>query len=134
MYFAFDETDDFAHGGEYAAYLNSAHYTDGFISELWNYLQSDPQYKNKTTLIVTVDHGRGSSTESWKHHGQKVPEASQIWIAVLGPDTKPLGELKGEGQFYQSQIAKTFAGFVGKEFKSDVAVGDIINSMLASRR
>ena len=134
MYFAFDETDDFAHGGEYAAYLNSAHYTDGFVSELWSYLQSDPQYKNKTTLIITVDHGRGSSTESWKHHGQKVPEASQIWIAVLGPDTKPLGELKGEGQFYQSQIAKTFAGFVGKEFKSDVAVGDMINSMLASRR
>jgi hypothetical protein len=34
VYFAFDETDDFAHAGEYAAYLNSANYTDRFIGEL----------------------------------------------------------------------------------------------------
>ena len=60
MYFAFDETDDFAHSGEYGAYLNSANYTDRFISELWAYLQSDSQYKNKTTLIITSDHGRGN--------------------------------------------------------------------------
>ena len=39
MYFAFDETDDFAHAGEYAAYLNSAHNTDRLIEELWNFIQ-----------------------------------------------------------------------------------------------
>jgi hypothetical protein len=134
LYFAFDETDDFAHGGEYGAYLNSAHSIDGFIGELWNYVQNDPTYKNKTTMVLTCDHGRGNNSVTWKDHGQKVPESSQIWIAVIGPDTKKLGEVKEKNQLYQNQIAKTLAGFVGKEFKSDAAVGDIINSMLASAK
>jgi hypothetical protein len=133
MYFAFDETDDFAHAGEYAAYLNSAHYTDRFIGELWSYLQADPHYKGKTTLIITVDHGRGDNAEDWKHHGQKIQVADQIWMAVLGPDTKPMGEVKGEYQLYQNQIAKTLAEFVSIKFENEKASGEPIRSMMVSK-
>jgi hypothetical protein len=131
IYFAFDETDDFAHAGEYAAYLNSAHYTDRFISELWNYLQSDVFYKNKTTIIITVDHGRGDNAEDWKHHGQKIPVADQIWMAVIGPDTKPLGEVKDEQQLYQNQVAKTLAEFLGVTYENEKIPGEVIRSMVA---
>ena len=113
MYFAFDETDDFAHSGEYGAYLNAANYTDRFIAELWTYLQSDAQYKNKTTLVITSDHGRGSDAEGWKDHGQKITEADQIWFAVLGPDSPALGEVKTASQYYQNQLAKTMAAYLG---------------------
>jgi hypothetical protein len=129
MYFAFDETDDFAHGGEYAAYLNSANYTDRFIGELWSYIQSDPTYKNKTTIIITCDHGRGADAEGWKHHGQKIPEATQIWFAFLGPDTPALGEVKS-GQFYQNQIAKTLAVLLGQSYEGEGKVGDVIESVI----
>lgn len=132
MYFAFDETDDFAHGGEYAAYLNSAHYTDRFIEELWSYIQSDPTYKNKTTIIITCDHGRGADAEGWKHHGQKIPEATQIWFAFLGPDTPALGEVKS-GQFYQNQIAKTMAALMGLNYTSEQPVGDVLNSAMKGK-
>lgn len=132
VYYAFDETDDFAHAGEYAAYLNSAHYTDRFIGELWDYLQSDSFYKNKTTMIITVDHGRGDNAEDWKHHGQKIPVADQIWMAVIGPDSKPLGEVKGAHQLYQNQVARTLAQFVGESYqKAQEESGDIIPSMVA---
>jgi hypothetical protein len=130
MYFAFDETDDFAHGGEYGAYLNSAHYTDRFLSELWDYVQSEPSYKNKTTIIITCDHGRGADAEGWKHHGQKVPEASQIWFAFLGPDTPAGGEMKNTSQLYQSQIAQTIASLLGLNFVNDSKPGDPINKVL----
>jgi hypothetical protein len=130
MYFAFDETDDFAHGGEYGAYLNAAHYTDRFVSELWDYLQSDSQYKNKTTLIITCDHGRGNDAEGWKHHGQKVPEASQIWFAFLGPDTPPQGEMKNVPQLYQNQIAKTLVSFLGLTYENNAKSGDVISSVM----
>jgi len=130
MYFAFDETDDFAHAGEYAAYLNAAHYTDKFIGELWNYIQSDPAYKDKTTLILTCDHGRGPGPEDWKHHGQKIAEADQIWMAVIGPDTPSVGEVKAEGQFYQNQVARTMAALLGLDYKSEKPVGESIASML----
>lgn len=134
MYFAFDETDDFAHGGEYGAYLNAAHYTDRFISELWNYIQSDPAYKNKTTLVLTCDHGRGDNAEDWKHHGQKIPVADQIWFAVLGPDTPPVGEMKGESQFYQNQIAKTFAAFLGLNYIGENKIGEVVAPMINGKK
>lgn len=132
LYFAFDETDDFAHGGEYAAYLNSAHYTDRFIAELWAYVQSDKQYKDKTTLLITSDHGRGIDAESWKSHGQKVAHADEIWFAVLGPDTAPTGEMKGDSQYYQNQVAKTLAAFLGLSFTGDKA-GEVIAPMFKSK-
>ncbi len=116
LYISFDETDHFAHGGKYDDYLTSAHYTDVFLQELWQYVQSTPQYMNKTTLIITTDHGRGTSAEGWKHHGSKVDEADQIWMAFLGPDTPPLGELKEPGQFYQAQIAATMAALLGLDY------------------
>lgn len=133
VYFAFDETDDFAHAGEYAAYLNAANYTDRFIGELWRYIQSDDFYKNKTTLLITVDHGRGEDAESWKHHGQKIPVADQIWMAVLGPDTKPLGEIKGDVQLYQNQVATTLARLLGYEFKTEGTLGNPINAIMAQK-
>jgi predicted AlkP superfamily pyrophosphatase or phosphodiesterase len=133
MYFAFDETDDFAHAGEYAAYLNAANYTDRFISELWQYIQSDPQYKDKTTIIISVDHGRGTNSEDWKHHGIKIANADEIWMAVLGPDNKPLGEVK-EGQLYQNQIAKTLAAFIGLDFTpTSTTPGQVVKEMLVSK-
>jgi predicted AlkP superfamily pyrophosphatase or phosphodiesterase len=132
IYFSFDETDDFAHAGEYAAYLNSAHYANAFMKELWEFVQADPQYKNKTTFIFTVDHGRGVTTESWKHHGEKYPEASQIWIGILGPDTEPLGELKNTSQVYQNQIAQTIASLLGLDFEPH-KTGDPIKNAVAKK-
>lgn len=133
VYFAFDETDDFAHAGEYAAYLNAANYTDRFMGELWEYLQSDSFYKGKTTLIITVDHGRGDNADEWKHHGQKIPVADQIWMAVIGPDTKPVGEVKGDVQLYQNQVAGTLAQFLGVTYEPGAIAGDVIKSMVASK-
>ncbi|MDZ4714075.1 MAG: phosphoglyceromutase [Cytophagales bacterium] len=125
VYFAFDETDDFAHMGEYAGYLNSAHAADGFLSELWNYVQSDPFYANKTTLLITVDHGRGTSATEWKSHGKKIANADEIWFAVIGPDTPGTGEQQ-TGQFYQNQFATTIAKLLGVEYQPGGKVGEAL--------
>ncbi|HEY6975002.1 MAG TPA: alkaline phosphatase family protein [Chitinophagaceae bacterium] len=118
LYIAFDETDDFAHAGEYDQYLKSAHAEDAMIADLWKTIQSISQYKDKTTLIVTCDHGRGNKIkEQWTDHGEKVEDAGQIWIAAIGPDTKPLGEVKNSEPLYQRQLATTFAALLGFDFK-----------------
>ena len=117
LYVAFDETDDFAHAGMYDPYLKSAHAEDAMIADLWKTLQSMPQYKNKTTLLITCDHGRGDSKkENWQHHGSKIEDAHEIWMAAIGPDTKPTGEIKIAGQLYQKQIAGTIAKLLGFDF------------------
>ncbi len=122
LYLSFDETDDFAHSGEYAAYLNSAHKTDQFLAELWDYLQSDPQYKDKTALIITTDHGRGPGATDWKSHGAKIAGADQIWIAMMGPGIAPTGESRS-GQLYQNQAAATIASLLGLTYGPAKTVG-----------
>ncbi|MEO5890789.1 MAG: alkaline phosphatase family protein [Ferruginibacter sp.] len=130
LYIAFDETDDFAHGGEYDQYLKSAHAEDAMIADIWSYIQSSPKYKDKTTLIVTCDHGRGDKVkDNWKHHGEKIEDAGQIWIAAIGPDTAPTGELKTPGLLYQKQLAATFAKLLNLTFKADHPIGEPIESI-----
>lgn len=118
LYIGFDETDDFAHGGKYDLYLQSAYMVDQLIADLWGWLQVDPYYKNKTTLIITTDHGRGDANkDQWKDHGEKVKDASEIWMAVMGPDTEATGEVKTPMQLYQRQVATTIASLLGFDFK-----------------
>ena len=131
LYIAFDETDDFAHGGAYDQYLKSAHAEDAMIKDLWITLQNIPQYKNKTTMIITCDHGRGDEIkDEWKDHGQKTKGSNQIWLAAIGPDTKPSGEQKQPGQLYQRQIATTIASLLGFTFKPEHEVMQPINSIV----
>ncbi|HPF48022.1 MAG TPA: alkaline phosphatase family protein, partial [Emcibacteraceae bacterium] len=104
LYISFGETDDFAHDGYYDQYMLAAHRADDFIRRIWEFVQNDPAYKDKTTLLVTTDHGRGDdSLESWKSHGAEKDASGnisyysgddQIWMAVIGPDTPADGEMK----------------------------------------
>ncbi|MEC7754080.1 MULTISPECIES: sulfatase-like hydrolase/transferase [Roseivirga] len=117
VYIAYGETDDFAHDGEYDHYLKSARQTDQFIKEIWEYIQSTPQYKDKTTLIITTDHGRGTEPlDTWRSHGTDIKGADQIWMAAIGPDTPALGEVK-TGQYYQNQVAATVAKLLGLNYQ-----------------
>jgi hypothetical protein len=131
LYIAFDETDDFAHGGAYDQYIGSAHAEDAMIADLWKTVQSMPEYKNKTTLIVTCDHGRGDKIkEQWRDHGEKVADAGHIWIAAIGPDTKAGGEVKTPATLYQKQIAPTIAALLGFNFVPDHGSSEPISSIV----
>ena len=127
LYISLGETDDYAHAGMYDQYMYSAHASDAMIADLWKTLQSMAQYKDKTTMIITCDHGRGDKIKStWKDHGAKIADAHEIWLAVIGPDTSPVGEVKTEGQLYQKQIAATIAKLLGFNFITNHPVGNPI--------
>ncbi|HEY3202531.1 MAG TPA: AP protein [Thermoanaerobaculia bacterium] len=116
LFVGYGETDEWAHDGRYDLLLRSAHQVDAFIRELWIRMQSLPQYKGKTTFIITTDHGRGSGDTDWKNHGRDVDGAENIWIALLGPDTPPLGERKRVSRVTQGQIAATIAALLGRDY------------------
>jgi hypothetical protein len=131
LYIAYGETDDFAHDGNYEAYLKSAHQTDAFIKDLWTWLQGTSRYRNKTTLLITTDHGRGTSQRSWKEHGFTVSEADDTWLLVLGPDTQARGEVKQPGQLYTDQIASTLAAFLGLNYVAEYPVGPVVEGVIS---
>jgi len=129
VYVAYGETDDFAHGGQYDQYLNSARRTDGFIKDLWEWAQSNPRYRNKTTFIITTDHGRGTQPiASWRSHGDEISGADQIWLAVMGPDTPSGGEQRSPQQLYQNQVAATAAAFLDVDFTGKKTTGKKITT------
>jgi hypothetical protein len=120
IHFGFGDSDEFAHAGQYDLYLDAIQNSDDWIRQIWNYIQSTPFYANKTTLIITTDHGRGAAEGgAWRHHGSDVPGASEIWIAAIGPAVKSVGEAKNEVQYQQGQVAATVAKILGKEFKTN---------------
>jgi hypothetical protein len=120
LFVGYGETDNWAHAGRYDLVLHSAHLFDRFLRELWERLQALPAYRDRTTFIITTDHGRGSGPTEWKEHGVEQKGSENIWIAVLGPDTPPLGERSHTAEVHQAQIAATVAALLGKDFRKGV--------------
>jgi arylsulfatase A-like enzyme len=115
LYVGLGETDEWGHARRYDLYLDAARNSDRFLAETWDRLQRDPQYKDKTALLVTTDHGRGMTRADWTDHGKAVPGAEYVWVMVMGPDTPPRGERENV-EVTQSQVAATVAGLLGEDF------------------
>ncbi len=135
LFVGYGEADNWGHSGRYDLVLHSAHDIDHFIEELWNTMQSIPAYRDQTTFIITADHGRGSGLTEWKDHGAEQKGSENIWIAIIGPDTPPLGERSDISPVTQSQIAATLACFLGKDYRRDVpaaapAISDVLSKTL----
>jgi hypothetical protein len=131
LFVGLGETDDWAHNGIYTSYLDSAHLADSYIAELWNMVQSMPEYRGTTTLIVLPDHGRGLGAE-WNDHGGSIPASRETWMAFLGPDTPALGERGAGTVVTESQVAATIAALLGQDYraavpKSGAPIADVFN-------
>jgi hypothetical protein len=127
LYIGLGETDEWAHAGNYRAYLESAHIADQWLRQLWDFVQSDPEYRGRTTLFITADHGRGDKRkEQWTGHGQSVPDSHEIWFGVLGPGITPRGEMAGGSAITASQFAQTIASVLGLTFVADHPIGQKI--------
>ena len=120
LYVAYGETDDFAHDGEYAAYLRSARTTDSMIRDLWTWVQSTDGYRDNTWLVITTDHGR-STGDRWVGHGTDWEGSGYVWLAVLGPGLSAGGEMR-DADFRLEQVAATVAARLGLDFTTS---GDV---------
>ncbi len=115
LYIMLGEGDEWAHEGRYDLYLDATRRADRFIERIWTTLQSLPDYRGRTTLLVTTDHGRGATIKDWSDHGKDVPAAEDTWMAALGPEVPPLGVRKNV-TVTTSQFAATIAAVVGQDF------------------
>jgi hypothetical protein len=138
MFISYGETDDFAHEGDYAQYLISANRNDRFVRELWTALQADRFYAGRTTLILTVDHGRGNvAGDSWRHHYSPaalregtsplrerypdgIPGSDQTWMAALGPSVsaRAADPYAGRACAGLDQLAATALTALGQDWRA----------------
>lgn len=122
VFLSLGETDEFAHKGQYDLYLQQLANVDKMIAELWYYVQTDPFYKNNTTFLISTDHGRGRA-EKWTTHHSFIRGSGEIWLAMLGKNITPAGEMQAVRTVYQGQVAATVAFLLGEEFRSRRTVG-----------
>ena len=137
MYISYGETDEWAHEGNYSAYLDAAHQVDAWVKDIWTWVQNTPGYKDNTYLFITTDHGRGFG-EAWTDHGADVKGASSIWFGLMGPTKNTqlndvakalntnMGSQTTQQQLYQKQFAATMAKLLGLQFTPTHPVGEAI--------
>lgn len=118
LYISLGETDDWAHARRYDLYLDAAQRADRYLAELWDLLQSLPDYAGRTSLVLTTDHGRGETGADWISHGADITGSEFMWAAVLGPDTPATPP--PQQPVTQSQIAATVAALLGEDYCSAV--------------
>ncbi|HKW99220.1 MAG TPA: alkaline phosphatase family protein [Bryobacteraceae bacterium] len=117
LYIALDETDDWAHDHRYDRVLDVIGYLDRCLRKLWDAVEDSPDYRGHTMLVITCDHGRGSSLENWHSHGKDVPEAAQIWAAFIGPDTPTTGQAANVPEVFQRDITPTILDLLGLDYR-----------------
>jgi hypothetical protein len=117
VYLAFDETDDWAHDGRYDRLLDAYARTDRYLEQLWTWLQSQPDYRDRTHLLLTTDHGRGHTTADWRDHGAKIAGADETWIAFVSPRMTVRGEWRQHAPLAANQIAATIAQWLGVDWR-----------------
>ncbi|MGH9158931.1 MAG: phosphoglyceromutase [Vicinamibacteraceae bacterium] len=117
LYVAFSETDVDAHQGRYSRLLDTLARQDGYLRELWRFLESDPHYRGQTALLITTDHGRGHSIKDWAEHG-KIDGAQDVWQAYVVPDVPLRGEWSQAETVYANQLAATITQLLGLEYRA----------------
>ncbi len=123
----FKDPDYFAHGNQWNKYIEGIKSTDAYIKEIYELIQGDEHYKDKTTLIVTNDHGRHSNGVStgFMDHGDGCDDCRHIEFFAIGPDFK-----KGVGvhtAYEQIDISATVAKLLN--FKMEYSKGKVITEI-----
>ena len=80
---------DIAHSGAYSLYVDAIQRADRLCAELWSAVQTDPEYKDRTTLYIMPDFGRDADDDpagnGFQHHRTGGAMARTTWMLALGP-------------------------------------------------
>jgi hypothetical protein len=117
MWLGLSQSDDWAHARRYDRLLDYLHLADELLKELWQTVQSLETHRDRTTLILTTDHGRGVSLRDWAEHDAGIEGCQDIWIAIIGPDTPALGEISSTDAVHQGDVAATILRLLGLDYR-----------------
>jgi hypothetical protein len=127
VFFHLGEVDHAGHTGDWDQYTDAIEQADGIVGDLWEKIQSDPYYRDRTTMIVTTDHGRHDDDHGgFQNHGGICEGDKRLIFLALGPDIRPGVEI--ETVHEQVDIAPTVGELMG--FETPLAEGHVLREML----
>ena len=82
---------DVAHSGAYSLYIDAIQRADRLVAELWNEIETNPDYAGRTTLLLLPDFGRDADGEAsgFQHHRTGSAMARTTWMLALGCNARP---------------------------------------------
>ncbi|MBL7795192.1 MAG: alkaline phosphatase family protein [Saprospiraceae bacterium] len=119
LFVGFGETDEYAHEGNAAGYVQAIARFDSLLAEIWRFIESHEHYRGKTALLITTDHGRGR--HNWRMHHPLAPGSEETWFAVASPDLEARGEVRESGQIRHEQFARTMLRLIGQHHEASDA-------------
>jgi len=122
------DVDSYGHANKWNEYIQAIKTTDQSIKDIWDFLQSQPEYKGKTTLMVSNDHGRHSDgiKDSFVNHGDACIGCRHIEFFAMGPDFKKNAVI-ATGSYEQIDVANTMAELLG--VKLEYSKGKVIKDI-----
>jgi len=117
MWLGLGQSDDWAHARRYDRLLDYLHLADELLKDLWETVQSLETHRDRTTLVLTTDHGRGVTPRDWADHDFGIEGCQDIWVAVIGPETPDFGELSDTAPVHQSDVAATILKLLGLDYR-----------------
>jgi hypothetical protein len=83
---------DIAHSGTFSLYIDGIRRCDRLCAELWQAIQSEPEYANQTRLFILPDFGRDSDIDpggnGFQHHRTGDAMSRTTWMMALGPGVR----------------------------------------------
>jgi hypothetical protein len=83
---------DVAHWGAYSLYLQAITRTDRLTGMLWEEIRSNPNYKDRTVLLVLPELGRDgdrNTANGFLNHRSGDPSCRNMWLLALGAGVRP---------------------------------------------
>ena len=79
---------DVAHSGAYSLYVEGIRRTDRLCAEIWQAVQTNPEYAGNTTMFILPDFGRDSDYDAggngFQHHRTGDAASRTTWMMALG--------------------------------------------------
>ena len=104
---------DVAHWGSYSLYLQAITRTDRLTGMLWEEIESNPNYRGKTTMLVLPELGRDgdiNASNGFLNHRSGDPSCRQMWMLALG---RGISRGEVERPISHIDIAATAAAMLG---------------------
>lgn len=104
---------DVAHWGSYSLYLNAITKTDRLTGMLWDEIQANPNYRDKTTMLVLPELGRDgdqNAANGFLNHRSGDPSCRNMWLLAMGAGV-PRGET--DRPVHHVDVAATAAELLG---------------------
>ncbi len=130
MFVSLGDSDEYAHAGDYRAYLGALRRADALVGDLARIARSWSVEGEEVAFFVTADHGRSAD---FRAHGRDYPESARTWlVAAGGPLARPGLVAPRGARGRLRDIAPTVREIMGLSPDTDRASGNVLTNLFST--